>query len=283
MNRVIATAVLLLLLNSPTQASELPVDAVEPAGAYLKNIEQELQASEYAKAHSYILGDLNDDGAEDLLLDTWYKIVSWNWSGIIQSITGIGLLSIAFVALTSWRHQQRSQAVVKLLDQLTDSIHEFVYSISPAIHMLKLIHISIKNQKHNPDLNQNLEHSQTISFIEQKGRVTADSLKEILTTAEKPAFRIRSLLVKGQILGISNYHTCQNTCSMIVWQIDRLQLVYKMLYTQDLNWENTKIIETLGGMMDITPDDITTLIEKNQEEFLKFVNDTYDQEYNRKG
>ena len=38
---------------------------------------------------------------EEQLLNAWCEIVSWNWSGIVQSITGLGTLIVAFIALTS--------------------------------------------------------------------------------------------------------------------------------------------------------------------------------------
>ncbi len=216
---------------------------------------------------------------EELLLNALCEIASWNWSGIIQSVTGLGTLIIAFIALTSWRRQHRSQAVTKLLDQLTDSVHEFIQSIAPAVQMLKFVRIAIESQKYNPDLNKNLKHPLTVAYIEKEGRESADRLMELLKNSEQPVHRIRSLLVKGQVLGIPNYHECQNACNMIVFQFDRLQVVFSMLSSQNTNWEHAMVIKSLGNMMDITPEDITRHIDENQTNFLAFLKDTYEQEY----
>lgn len=219
---------------------------------------------------------------EELLRTTWCEIVSWDWSGIIQSTTGVGTLFIAFVALTSWRKQQRSQAVTKLLDQLTDSVHEFIQSISPAVHMLTSIRISIESREFNDDLDNDLKYPLAVAFIEKQGRDAADRLMAVLKTAEQPAHRIRSLLVKGQVFGIPNYHDCQNACSMIVWQFDRLQVVYAMLSGQHMNWRHPKVVENLGNMMDITPEDISHHLQENQKHYLGFLKSTYAQEYKRR-
>lgn len=216
---------------------------------------------------------------EELLLNAWCEIVSWNWSGIIQSITGLGTLIIAFIALTSWRRQHRSQSVTKLLEQLTDSMHEFIQSISPAVQMLSFVRIGIESQEFNRDLNKDLKHPLAVAYIEKEGRESADRLMELLKNAEQPVHRIRSLLVKGQVLGISNYHECQNACNMIVWQFDRLQVVFSMLSSQHMNWKHPKVIVNLDSMMDITPEDISQHINENQKKYLAFLKDTYATEY----
>ncbi|WP_139315599.1 MULTISPECIES: hypothetical protein [unclassified Pseudomonas] len=216
---------------------------------------------------------------EEQLLNAWCEILSWNWSGIVQSITGLGTLIVAFIALTSWRRQHRSQAVTKLLDELTDSVHEFVQSISPAVQMLSFVRIGIESQEFNRDLNRELQHPLAVAYIEKEGRESADRLMTLLKNAEQPVHRIRSLLVKGQVLGISNYRECQNACNMIAWQFDRLQVVFSMLSNQHMNWEHPKVAENLGSMMDITPEDITRHINESQKNLLAFLKDIYAQEY----
>lgn len=216
---------------------------------------------------------------EELLLNEWCEIVSWDWSGIIQSITGLGTLVLAFIALTSWRRQHRSQAVTNLLDQLTDSVHEFIQSISPAVQMLSFVRIGIESQEFNRDLNRSLSYPVAVAYIEKEGRESADRLMGLLKNAEQPVHRIRSLLVKGQVLGISNYYECQNACNMIVWQFDRLQVVFSMLSSQHMNWEHPKVIENLSSMMSITPEDISQYISESQNKYLEFLKDTYAKEY----
>ena len=145
--------------------------------------------------------------------------------------------------------------------------------------MLSFVRIGIESQEFSRDLNRELQHPLTVAYIEKEGRESADRLMALLKNSEQPVHRIRSLLVKGQVLGISNYLECQDACNMIVWQFDRLQVVFSMLSSQHMNWEHPKVIENLSSMMDITPEDITRHIDENQKKFLAFLEDTYAQEY----
>ena len=215
----------------------------------------------------------------EILVLTWLEIKTWEWTGIIQSITGIATLTIAYISLTSWRHQHRSQATNRLLDELTDSVYEFIQSISPAVHMLMVIRIGIDSQQFNRKPNTELEHSLTVAYIETEGKEAADRLMPILKNAEQPARRIRSLLLKGHVLGIKNYDVCYNACNMIVWQLDRLMVVATMLSSPYMNWTHPKVITSLENMMSITPDDISSLITENQSQLTEFLKGTYSKEY----
>ena len=112
------------------------------------------------------------------------ELASWKWSSIIQSVTGIAMVYIATIALTSWKRQHQSQKVTSLLDELTDAIYDFVQSISIPVQRLKFIHIKIENYKHNRDLNKELAYPKAICFIEKEGRKAADELLKSLTPCE---------------------------------------------------------------------------------------------------
>lgn len=73
------------------------------------------------------------------------ELLSWHWSGIIQSVTGIVTVYITYIALTSWKKQHKSQKVTGLLDELTDAIHVLIQSISIPITRLMFIHIGIRS------------------------------------------------------------------------------------------------------------------------------------------
>ncbi|NNT92605.1 hypothetical protein [Stutzerimonas nitrititolerans] len=216
---------------------------------------------------------------QEILLSAWLEIKTWDWPGIIQSITGIATLAIACIALTSWRHQHRSQATTRLLDELTDSVYEFIQSISPAEQMLMVIRIGIDSQQFNRNLNKELEHSLTVAYIETEGKEAAERLMSILKNAEQPARRIRLLLLKGHVLGIKNYDVCYNACNMIAWQLDRLMVVATILSSPYMNWTHPRVIANLENMMKITPEDISSILTESQNQLTEFLKDTYSKEY----
>ena len=215
----------------------------------------------------------------EILSKAMCEILSWSWHSIIQSATGLATLGLAWYALGSWKRQHKSQKVTELLDQLTDSVHDFVQSISIPIQRLQFIHIGIDSCQYDRELNTALKYPEAIRFIEKEGREAATELMASLKASESSVHRIRSLLVKGQIYNIENYEECRNACNYIVWQYDRLQVVYAVLSGQNMNWEHPKVIESIGNLLEITSDDINNYLEDNQVAFLKFVKAAYAKEY----
>jgi len=204
---------------------------------------------------------------------------NWEWSSIIQSSTSIALVLIAYVGLTSWKRQHKSQKATNLLDELTDSIHDFVQSISIPIQRLRFIHIRIDCYQFNTDLNKELAYPEAISFIEKEGREVAAELIASLQPCENTVHKIRSLVVKGQVFNIKDFNECQNACNLITWQYDRLQVVYAILSDQNMNWQHPEVIKHVGNLLDITSEDIENYLKENQVEFLKFVKEAYAHEY----
>ena len=207
------------------------------------------------------------------------EIFSWNWSGIIPSITGLITVYIAYVALTSWKKQHKSQRVTKLLDELTDSIHELVQCINVPIQHLMIVHIGLESYKHNTDLNKELAYPEAVSFIEKEGKEYSECLIEALENCEKTVNKLRSLVVKGQVYGIKNYNNCQNACNKIIWQFDRLQVVSIILGSRNMNWEHPKVIKQIKTLLEINPESIESHLKENQKEFIKFVKNAYENEY----
>ncbi|WP_419833475.1 hypothetical protein [Endozoicomonas atrinae] len=207
------------------------------------------------------------------------EILSWNWHSFIQSATGLVTLILAYYALGSWKRQHKSQKVTELLDELTDSVHDFVQTIRVPVQCLQFIHIGIDSCQYDRELNTELKYPEAIRYIEKEGREAATELMASLKASESSVHRIRSLLVKGQIYNIENYEECMNACNHIVWQYDRLQVVYAVLRGQNMNWEHPKVIESVGNLLEITSDDINNYLKENQVAFLKFVKAAYSKEY----
>lgn len=215
----------------------------------------------------------------DSIMKIICEVLDWNWGSIIQSVTGIATLVIAWVALGSWKTQQRSHKITELLDRLTDSVHEFVQSISAPVQHVSFIHIGMESCKYDREINNNLAYPEAIRFIEKEGRENSARLMESLNASENSNLRIRSLLIKGQIYGIENYEECMKACNLIVWQYDRLQALRSMLRGQNMNWEHPKVIEQLGKVLEITAEDINKHLSENQMVFLNFVQSAYKKLY----
>ncbi|EPJ44487.1 MAG: hypothetical protein OFPI_39750 [Osedax symbiont Rs2] len=214
------------------------------------------------------------------LIKIFCDILEWNWLGIIQSAAGVATLYIAWLALTSWKKQHRSQRITSLLDELTDAVHDFVQSINLPAQHLQYVHIGIESCKYDMDLNKDLEFPQTVRFIQKDGKESASQMLEYLKPCASSVHKIRSLVIKGQIFNIENFEDSINACNMITWQYDRLQVVCSILNSNNMNWEHPKVIESLGHLSNITYDEMQAKLKENQVSYLNFVKASYSSEYN---
>jgi len=205
--------------------------------------------------------------------------ITWNWPIIIQSFTGFATVWIAYLALTSWRNQHKAEKVTFFLDELTDVIHEYIQLMNLPIQRLQFIKIHIDSHKFDIDLKKDLDFPEAIAFIEKDGKEESKSLLEALTPCHKPLSKIRSLVVKGQVLSIKNYKECQDACNMLSWQYDRLQAFYSIISSTNINWEHEKVKENLKNILKITSEDIQQYLSNNQVAYLTFVKNTYDKVY----
>lgn len=208
------------------------------------------------------------------------EILDWNWLGIIQSLSGVATLVIAYLALTSWKKQHKSQKITSLLDELTDSIHDFIQSVSVPAQHLQYIHIAIESCQYDVDLDKELEYPETVRYIQKEGRESATRLMDYIRPCSASVHKIKSLVVKAQMFNIENFQDCINACEMITWQYDRLQVVYSILSSNNMNWRHPKVIEHLGHLSDITYEDIQKHLSESQVSYLKFVKASYSREYN---
>ncbi|SFJ77167.1 hypothetical protein [Methylophaga sulfidovorans] len=93
-------------------------------------------------------------------------------------------------------------------------------------------------------------------------------------------FSCRSLLlVKGQVLGISDYEQCVTACENVIWQFERLQVVYAVLSSPNLNPNHPEVEKMMEVMLEITPESINDYLAENQRQFLTFVKNVYEEQF----
>ncbi|WP_411991810.1 hypothetical protein [Agarivorans sp. DSG3-1] len=207
------------------------------------------------------------------------KILAWDWGEMIQVATGVGTLIIAWVAMSTWKKQLKVQKVTGLLDELTDSVHEFIHQVSLPTQQLQYIRIAIKSMQYDMSLNNELKHPRLVRYIEKSGNEAALKLKDNLIPCDSSVHRIRSLIVKAQVFQIEDFDKCSNACLMLVWQYDRLWAIYSMLCSSGMNWEHPDVIKQLDDIDKITHIEIEQALSQHQVKFLEFVKETYNEQY----
>ena len=172
-----------------------------------------------------------------------------NWIEIVNGLIGIWLAIVATIALKTWKHQSKAQKQTDFLDEITNSLHEFITLMGTPIEMLKFIEIGIESYHSSIDLKKNIENPVVITYIQKHGKEEGQQLFDYLMLCNPSLIKVSSLLVKGQVLDFKNYIECQNACNLITWQYDRIHAFCSIISRPSLNWENPVVQDTLSKVI----------------------------------
>lgn len=196
------------------------------------------------------------------------------WLNLIQTIAVIFAAYIAYTALHTWKHQAKAQKQTDFLDQLTDSVHEYIQSLSHPIELVKFIHIGFENYNNLPS-NSNHQYSNIIAYITAKGDEDSKELWEPLNSASHLVAKIQALVAKGQVYGFMDFNKCQESIQMLLWQHQRLQVTALSIGSTSPNWEHPDVIKGIENMLTVQPDDIENHLQEYNLVFLSFVQKNY--------
>lgn len=200
---------------------------------------------------------------------------SWNWAEIIKGIVSIWVATVATLALKTWKRQSKAQKQTDFIDEITESVHEFIDLMAAPTEMVKYVKIGIESYASLPELDQSLENPEAVAYIQKKGQEDAKQLYEYLKPCTQPLSKIRSLVAKGQVFGFKNYNECQNACAMITWQYERIQALCYIIGSGSLNWKNPEVQESLRKVISLDSGDIEKQIKEQHVKFLIFIKDNY--------
>jgi hypothetical protein len=203
----------------------------------------------------------------------------WNLAEIVKCIVSVWLATVATIALTAWKRQSKAQKQIDFIDELTDSVHEFINSMVAPLEMLKYIKIGIKSYADTPSIDATIENSEAVAYIQKEGVEASEKLLEYLKLCVPSLTKIRSLSAKGQVFGLKNYAACQNACNMLTWQHDRLQPLCYLLGSPSLNWRNLEVQKLLSEVRQLDYEDIKKELEEQNVRFLTFVKENYKKIY----
>jgi len=194
-------------------------------------------------------------------------------------LTALAAIWVAFVAtygLHTWKHQARTQKYIQFMDELTDTVHEYILAMEAPIQYLKFIKISIDSHSEVELLKQNdTKNSGIIAYIEKDGESDQVRLNQYLDKVRSIRSRMMSLATKGQVLGFDNYNQCYNACKMLAWSHDQIEAFASMIGSVHLNWQNDEIQQALNKVMTVDVGTIRKNLEKHNVIFLEFIKQNY--------
>lgn len=202
-------------------------------------------------------------------------LASIEWLELLQTGAGIFTAYIALCALNTWKHQSKAQKQTHFLDELTDTVHEYIQALSSPTEFLKIIRIRIESHKGLPASACISPHAHVIAYIEAHGMEDSKRLWEYLNSSNYIVAKIYSLVARGQVYGFKNYDCCSGSIKMLLWQHQRLQVVASVIRSTSMNWENSQVKKSLENMLSVDPADIEKHLEEHNLNYINFVNDNY--------
>src|SRR3989338_5064565 len=191
----------------------------------------------------------------------------WNWAEIVTGAVSIWVAAVATVALKTWKRQSKAQRQSDFMDEITNYVHEFIASMTAPTEMVKYIRIGIESHTRALNLDPEIENSSAIAYIKRNGEEDSKKLFEYLKLCDPSLTKIRSLVAKGQVLGLTNYVDCQNSERMLTWQYDRVQALCSIIGIPSLNWHNAEVQQTLTKVIQLDSEEIKKDIETYNMQF----------------
>ena len=191
-------------------------------------------------------------------------------------MAGLWVAIIATCALRTWKYQTRAEKHIQFMDELTDTVHEYIQAMSAPIEMLKYIEIAIEAHSETASLkHESAKNAGVISYIENCGKDDQTRLIEYLDKVRSIMSRMTSLAAKGQVMGFENYRQCYDACEMLAWSYRQIEAVAMIIGNEHLNWDNEMVQQALDKVMAVKSSSIRENLEKHNRIFLEFVKQNY--------
>lgn len=198
-----------------------------------------------------------------------------DWTLIIQGGIGVWMAIIATVALRTWKHQTKAKKQIDFIDDLTDTIHAFILSMSAPIEYIKYAKIGINCHADYHGEPDNIKNPEAVAFIKKEGKSTRLEIKKCLETTRPILSKMRTLEAKGQIFGIEDYTKCQIACRMLGQSYNQIEAFSYVIGNPNLNWENPEVQKTLDSVLSIDPENIRSNLDEQNSQFLLFAKQVY--------
>ena len=199
-----------------------------------------------------------------------------DWSAIIQGVAGIWMAFIATCALNSWKRKIKTQKHIDFIDELIETIHAFILSMSAPVSFLKFAKIGIDSYAGIHGESEEIKNPEAVAFIRKRGKSTKEDTQECLNAVRSILSRMKSLVAKGQVFGIENYSKCQNACSMLEWSYNQTEAFFLIIGNPNLNWNNPDVERLLDKVLSFDPVRIKSNLTKQSSEFLLFATRAYE-------
>ncbi len=213
------------------------------------------------------------------ILDT---LLTLDWFKVSQGIISICMVLIAYNALSTWKEQLKAKIILDFLNELTESVHEFILLMSAPHELVKFVSIGIEvNSYPLPgEEKQNIKNPEFVRYIKKDGKDMSSRIQKHLNACRPVASKVSSLAAKGQVFSLKNYERCQNVCKMLLWQFNYIESLSMLIASTTLNWSNELVQKNLSQYSKVDADDLKEKMRCANSDFLKYIKECYAHIYN---
>lgn len=197
-------------------------------------------------------------------------------SSLLQIVVGGWVAGVATLALSTWRKQLLADKQLSFVDDLADTVHEFILLMGTPTHRLRFAKIGIDAHKGAAFGFEQYENAEAIAFINKDGPGTRDKILADLEAVRPVVGKMQSLAVKGQVLRLPDYQKCQNACRMLAWSYGQLEAFCAIIGNPNLNWDHPVVQGSLNKLHEIDADRIDANLREQNIEFIAFAKKAYE-------
>lgn len=201
---------------------------------------------------------------------------SFDWPALLQGIGAIWVATIATFALSTWRKQLHAEKQLAFIDELTDTIHEFILLMASPTTQLEFAQMGIDAHKGAAFGFEQYDNAEAIAYITKSGRETSERILERLAKVKPVLGRMRALAVKGQVLDLTDYSCCQHACEQLGWTHDHIEAFCGIMSNPHLNWDHPVVQKSLSNLPKFDPKRVRTTLQEQNAEFIKFAKQAYE-------
>lgn len=196
-----------------------------------------------------------------------------NWSAI-SAVASVWVAFIASQALRVWKYQTRAQKQMQFMDELNDTVHEYIAAMGVPIQLLEYAKIGVRAHSENPKPGES-KNAGAIAYINKYGATARKQLNEYLDKVRPVEGKMMALATKGQVLGFENYDRCYKACKMLAESYDQVAAFAAIIGDTALNWANPEVEKTLEAVVAVDEGVVRENLKNQNSVVLKFVKESY--------
>lgn len=204
---------------------------------------------------------------------------------LIGGVSTFALAAIAWYGVRSWKHQVKAKIKTEFLDELVDSVNEYINKMGPLVHILGFIEIGIKAYREteeglppigDKDETKSAKQIAWEKYVNNYGNTNSQQLRKYLDQALPARSKVSALSAKGQVFKFGEYEKCLISCQALTQVHDQIYHFAVIFANTHMNWNNEEARQTLDLILEnVTSENTKSILDRGSAEIIKFVQSEY--------